>query len=1017
VSSPHHALAAPRRARGRRWFAVATALAVGLVTVGSPSASAADASAGAARAADASADAVGAADASADAVGAGTTDPAAAAAGYEVEIRRTEFGIPHLVAEDFGSLGYGYAYALAEDNLCTVADLYMTVNGDRSRFFGPAATWSFNGNGTSNTNLESDAFYRAVNASGRIEELLSLAPPHGPRPEIREAVTGYVAGYNRYLEDIGGADGIGDPRCAGAEWVRPIDEIDVYRRFYQLASLASTGIAIDEIGGATPPTPPVGSGEAGGEDGEAGGEDGEAGGEDGEAGGEDGEDGVDGRSQGRVPAEVTPEQRDLVDRLPERFNEELGIGSNAYGFGRDATADGSGLVLGNPHFPWTGGERFYQAHLTIPGVVDVQGGSLFGVPVVLIGTTEGMAWSHTVSTAFRFTPFQLTLVPGSPTTYLVDGEPREMEERRVVVPVRDEDGEVEEVERSVWWTDYGPVITGILGLPLFPWTPAVAFAMGDANDHMRYLNHFFETNLAQSVRELYEVQTRNQGVPWVNTIAADSTGEAYYADISVVPNVPDEKVQACPTPLGVVTFAALGLPVLDGSRSDCGWDDDGDAVVPGIFGPSNLPHLFRDDFVHNGNDSYWLTNPAAPLEGFARIVGDERAERTLRTRVGLLMVEDRLAGADDHTDLHPDRWTKDVLEQAALDNRQYAGELTRDDLVALCETTPVVPSTSAGPVATDGACAALAGWDVRDDVGSTGAILFRRFWQRLQGLASPVGDPTGTGTLGIPWRTGFDPDDAVHTPNTLETSDPRVATALGDAIADLERAGIPLDAPLGDWQYVTRDGERIPIHGGPGNVGVFNAINVRWQGDPEGSRTGYGDVPHGTSFIQVVTWPEGGDCPVDASAFVTYGNSEDPTSPHSVDQTRRFSAKEWIPMRFCEEDVLASPELVTTRLSSSGSDPGGGDDEVGDERLGQHGRDRAEAARSREAAPGAGKPQGRASGPAAPTESGTAETTRVVRAAAGTSLPAAGGGALLLLGLVTFGLAGSLGRGPTRSRR
>jgi acyl-homoserine-lactone acylase len=77
-------------------------------------------------------------------------------------------------------------------------------------------------------------------------------------------------------------------------------------------------------------------------------------------------------------------------------------------------------------------------------------------------------------------------------------------------------------------------------------------------------------------------------------------------------------------------------------------------------------------------------------------------------------------------------------------------------------------------------------------------------------------------------------DDPVHTPNTLRTSDPRVALALGDAIADLDGAGIPYDAPLGDWQYVTRDGERIPIHGGPGSVGVFNAINVSWQGDPDG---------------------------------------------------------------------------------------------------------------------------------------------------------------------------------------
>jgi acyl-homoserine-lactone acylase len=962
--------AASTASRRVRWTALTTALAIGLITVGTPDARAA------------------------------APPSASAGADYEVEIRRTEFGIPHIVADDFGSLGYGYAYAFAEDNLCTAADFYVTVNGDRSRWFGPEATWTFSGNGTRNTNLESDAFYRAINASGRIEELLAQAPPHGPRPEIREAVAGYVAGYNRHLEDIGGADGVTDPRCAGAGWVRPIDEMDVYRRFYQLASLASTGVAIDEIGGATPPLP-SGGGSAG------------------SSGTVDLDTLADllDPSASPVPVDllpeipgVTAEQRELVGRLPERFNEELGIGSNAYGFGADATADGSGMVLGNPHFPWTGGERFYQAHLTIPGVADVQGGSLFGVPVILIGTTEGMAWSHTVSTAFRFTPFQLTLVPGSPTTYLVDGEPRDMEERRVTVPVRRDDGTIEEVERSVWWTDYGPVITGVLGLPLFPWTPAVAFAMGDANDHMRYLNHFFETNQAQTVRELYEIQVRNQGVPWVNTIAADSTGEAYYADISVVPNVPDSKVQACPTALGIVTFAALGLPVLDGSRSDCGWDDDEDAVAPGIFGPSNLPHLFRDDFVHNGNDSYWLTNPAEPLEGYARIIGNERSERTLRTRIGLVMVEDRADGADDYTALHPDRWTKEILQHAALDNRQYAGELTRDDVVALCESLPGTLSTSAGPVSTEGACDALAGWDVRDDLDSTGAILFRRFWQNLQGMVSPVGDPTGTGLLGIPWSTGFDADDAVHTPNTLRTSDPRVAIALGDAIADLQGAGIPLDAPLGDWQYTTQQGERIPIHGGPGGVGVFNAINVSWQGEPDAPGTGYGRVPHGTSFLMAVTWPRDGDCPVDASAFVTYGNSEDPTSEHTLDQTRRFSAKDWIPMRFCEEDVLASPELRITRLSSGtadGDDPADEDPEDPDtSRPGQHGRDRAAEARDRDR----GGPGGQAGSP--PGRDRAAAGTEVLGVAATRALPTTGGG-LALLGLVTLGLGAALNRRRT----
>ena len=70
---------------------------------------------------------------------------------------------------------------------------------------------------------------------------------------------GYVDGYNRYLRDTGVAN-LPDPTCRGKEWVRPITEIDVYRYFYKLALLASSGVAIDGIGGAQPPTPALAAG-------------------------------------------------------------------------------------------------------------------------------------------------------------------------------------------------------------------------------------------------------------------------------------------------------------------------------------------------------------------------------------------------------------------------------------------------------------------------------------------------------------------------------------------------------------------------------------------------------------------------------------------------------------------------------------------------------------------------------------------------------------------------------------
>src|SRR3712207_8132903 len=68
---------------------------------------------------------------------------------------------------------------------------------------------------------------------------------------------------------------------------------------------------------------------------------------------------------------------------------------------RDWSSDVCSSDLGNPHFPWDGTERFYQAHATIPGKLDVQGGALYGVPVVLIGNTKGLAWSHTVRSEER----------------------------------------------------------------------------------------------------------------------------------------------------------------------------------------------------------------------------------------------------------------------------------------------------------------------------------------------------------------------------------------------------------------------------------------------------------------------------------------------------------------------------------------------------------------------------------------------------------------------------------------
>jgi acyl-homoserine-lactone acylase len=55
---------------------------------------------------------------------------------YQAHIRRTTYGIPHIEARDFGSLGFGEGYAQAEDHLCSVADQVIRARGERAKYFG-----------------------------------------------------------------------------------------------------------------------------------------------------------------------------------------------------------------------------------------------------------------------------------------------------------------------------------------------------------------------------------------------------------------------------------------------------------------------------------------------------------------------------------------------------------------------------------------------------------------------------------------------------------------------------------------------------------------------------------------------------------------------------------------------------------------------------------------------------------------------------------------------------------------
>src|SRR5215472_8872878 len=73
---------------------------------------------------------------------------------FTAQIRYTTGGIPHILAHNWADLGFGYGYAFAKDNICTMANDYVTVEAQRSRYFGPKGSYLDRG-GLEN-NLESD---------------------------------------------------------------------------------------------------------------------------------------------------------------------------------------------------------------------------------------------------------------------------------------------------------------------------------------------------------------------------------------------------------------------------------------------------------------------------------------------------------------------------------------------------------------------------------------------------------------------------------------------------------------------------------------------------------------------------------------------------------------------------------------------------------------------------------------------------------------------------------------------
>ncbi|MEM6929318.1 MAG: penicillin acylase family protein, partial [Myxococcota bacterium] len=353
---------------------------------------------------------------------------------YTVDIRTTEFGIPHIMADDYFSAGVGVGYSLARDHLCILGDQFVKVNSERSRYYGP---------GDDDENLTSDFGWLGTGIRERAEDNFdSLDQP------TRDMMSGYAEGYNRYLADT--PEGDLDPRCAGADWLEPIDAIDLFTYYNSLALEGSGRNLLGFVATAQPP----------------------------------------GFRNGQPPFPIPP--REAFDDL-----REPALASNGWGIGSERSESGRGMLLANPHFPSDGPLKLWEHHITIPGELNVYGVGLLHAIVPLIGFNDAVAWTHTVSPTPRFVIYKLDLDPADPTRYQVDGEFLDMESTQYSIEVL-RDGELQTELRTLFRTIYGPM----LNPPVAGWGGTVGYTYRDANeDNVNVIRTFLGAGRSQSLEE------------------------------------------------------------------------------------------------------------------------------------------------------------------------------------------------------------------------------------------------------------------------------------------------------------------------------------------------------------------------------------------------------------------------------------------------------------------------------------------------------------------------------------
>ncbi len=148
---------------------------------------------------------------------------------------------------------------------------------------------------------------------------------------------------------------------------------------------------------------------------------------------------------------------DALQKIQQKGYKFPEFGSNQWAIAPSRSANGRIIHVEHTHMPWDNRFQNYEAHLIVPGKLNVGGISWFGSPFFLDGFNDRITWSATWNRPNISDVYIEKLKPDGSMQYLFDGKWLPTRVERETFNVRTEAG-MKAITLPIYYTRHGPIV-------------------------------------------------------------------------------------------------------------------------------------------------------------------------------------------------------------------------------------------------------------------------------------------------------------------------------------------------------------------------------------------------------------------------------------------------------------------------------------------------------------------------------------------------------------------------------